>query len=111
MSPEMETLYSIRTHAETVLSDLRTRASNVPQVLENSSLSQLKGLVSMLFELPADKYEKRDVFFKDLRYLPTPQFCEHFTELYAAGPLKNVDGLTQYELSGEISIPNNSLFT
>ncbi|MBF4236937.1 hypothetical protein, partial [Vibrio anguillarum] len=62
----------------------------------------------MLYQLPDEKYEKRDLFFQPIRYLVAPSVMTELNKTYAADVFHPLDGFSEIKHS---SMLNLSSFT
>ncbi|MBF4250639.1 hypothetical protein EA007_06475 [Vibrio anguillarum] len=97
-----------QSHSEALLLELRDRVPLVSKVYQNTRLNHLKTLVTMLYQLPDEKYEKRDLFFQPIRYLVAPSVMTELNKTYAADVFHPLDGFSEIKHS---SMLNLSSFT
>lgn len=70
LSKEDKLLISdITMHTESIEAELLDRKAYVSNLFPNTKLSRYPQLCSMLFELSDSEYQKRGMFFSDIRYL------------------------------------------
>ncbi|MEZ8241005.1 MULTISPECIES: hypothetical protein [Vibrio] len=92
MTEQEQGLIDFSTHVEAFLGELEQRVSMVTNAYRHANLHDQKTLVTMLFEMPEDAYEKRMKFFEPIRYLVDTELADELNKIYSKENFVSLNG-------------------
>ncbi len=92
LTEQEQSLIDCHSYSEAFIDELRQRTKLVKKVYKHAALSDLKTVVTMLYQLPEDKYNKRDMFFGPIRYLVDPVTMSDLNKHYSQEAFASLDG-------------------
>jgi len=110
LPPEIQGVIDMKEQSSVLLSELRERVSLVSKQFDYCSLSHLKNLTGFLFDLDEESYKKRNLFFKNVRYLIKPSTLIKYNETYSKTVFSHLNGYKELEMSKSVTVIDKSLF-
>ncbi|ELO1827409.1 hypothetical protein QXB71_002646 [Vibrio cholerae] len=107
---EVQSIIDLKDQSNAILTELRERVKLVSKQFDYCSLTHLKTLTTFLFDLPNEKYELRNKFFQNIRYLIKPETLASYNELYAKTVFKTMNGHKEIIESLKVTVVDRSIF-
>lgn len=92
-----ERLISCQDSAHALLLDLHNRSRLVNKIYKNAKLDRLEDVVTMLYDLPQEKYDKRSLFFESIRYMVSIDQAKAVNEYYRASVFNQLNGNEEFK--------------
>ncbi len=108
LTDEEQSLVDFQSHVEAFTGDLEQRVTLVQKAYRHANLSDLKMLVTMLYEASESDYANRMKFFEPMRYLVDLELCVELNKIYSKENFRSLDGHKELLFSQCLDLTNLS---